>query len=102
MDAFNALAEPRRRKIIELLAREGQLPASEIYKRFNVTAQAVSQHLRVLLEAKLLKMERRAQQHIYSLDTNSIKEVEQWANRMHTLWTESLDKLDNVLQDEKK
>ena len=58
MDAFLAIAEPRRRRILELLASNGQLTATEIYKKFNITAQAVSQHLKVLLDAKLVNMEK--------------------------------------------
>lgn len=102
MDTFSALAEPRRRKIIELIAREGQLSASEIYRDFNITAQAVSQHLRVLLEAKLLRMEKQAQRHIYSLNPGSFEEIEQWASRMHVQWNESLDRLDKLLEEVKK
>lgn len=102
MDAFGALAEPRRRMIIELIAREGQLSASEIYRGFNITAQAVSQHLRILLETKILRMEKRAQQHIYSLNPDFINEMEQWARRLHAQWSESLDRLDMVLEEQKK
>lgn len=102
VDVFNALAEPRRRSIVELLAKEGQLSAGEIYGRFGVTAQAVSQHLRILLGARLLRMEKRAQRHIYSLNPESMKEIEQWASGMHALWSQSLDRLDEVLQEEKK
>lgn len=102
MDVFDALAEPRRRKIVELLAREGQLSAGEVYKRFDVTAQAVSQHLRILLEANILRMVKRAQQHIYSINSDSIKEVGQWAKEMERLWSESFDRLDEVLKEEKR
>jgi DNA-binding transcriptional ArsR family regulator len=102
MDMFYALAEPRRRRIIELLARGGEMSATEIYKRFDVTAQAVSQHLKVLLDAGLLKMEKRAQQHIYTLDTATVSEVEEWAARMERLWNERFDRLDAVLEDEKR
>lgn len=101
MDSFSALAEPRRRLIIELLASKGQLSASQIYKRFEITAQAVSQHLRILLDAKLVKMEKRSQQHMYSLSTNSIEEIEKWVEHVHTLWNESLDRLENVIDEEK-
>lgn len=101
MDSFSALAEPRRRAIIELLARRGQLSASEIYRSFSVTAQAVSQHLRILLDAGLLRMEKRSQQHIYSLNPGSIKEIEKWARQMNILWNDSFDRLERVLDEEK-
>ena len=60
MDIFIALAEPTRRTIIELLARSGPLSATEIYEQFPVSPQAVSQHLKVLRETQLVKMEKRA------------------------------------------
>ncbi len=99
MDAFYALADPRRRKIVELLANEGQMPASAIYKRFDVTAQAVSQHLRVLLDARLVKMEKRAQQHLYRVNTEPVIEIEEWARKTTALWNLRLDRLDDVLKE---
>jgi len=101
MDMFYALAEPRRRRIIELLAHNGQLSATQIYRKFDVTAQAVSQHLGVLLDAKLVRMEKRAQQHIYRLNTESISEVEEWAREMEALWNKRFDRLDDVLEEQK-
>lgn len=102
MDAFNALAEPRRRGIVELLAREGRLSAGEIYERFDVTAQAISQHLHILLDAKLVKMEKHSQKHIYSINTKSIHGIEDWAKNVESLWSDSLDRLNEVLESEKK
>ncbi|MDE1869520.1 MAG: winged helix-turn-helix transcriptional regulator [Candidatus Micrarchaeota archaeon] len=102
MDVFYALAEPRRRKIIELLAREGQLSATQIYKEFNVTAQAISQHLKILLDAKLLNMEKRAQQRLYSLNADSMLEVEEWASQTTKLWEERFDSLERVLETQKR
>ena len=60
MDIFTALAEPTRRTIIELLARSGPLSTTEIYEQFPVSPQAGSQHLKVLRETQLVKMEKRA------------------------------------------
>ena len=62
MDTFGALADPNRRSIIELLAVRGELPASEISSKFNITPAAISQHLKILREAELVTMEKRAQQ----------------------------------------
>ena len=101
MDAFSALAEPRRRKIIEILASDGELSATQIYTRFDITPQAVSQHLKVLLAAGLLEMERRSQQHIYQINPDSIAEVEQWLAHTRQLWSDRLDNLDNLLETEK-
>ncbi len=102
MDVFYALAEPRRRKIIELLALNGQLSATEICNDFEITAQAVSQHLRVLLESGLLKMERNSQKRIYSINTAKVSEIEDWARRIDSTWNERFDVLESVLESEMK
>ena len=68
MDFFFALSEPKRRRIVELLAGSGELSAGEICRKFDITAQAISQHLNVLREAGLVKMEKRGQQHIYRIN----------------------------------
>ncbi len=102
MDIFNALAEPRRRKIVEIIASHGKLTAGEIYTKFTVTPQAISQHLHILHDAKLLNMEKRSQQHIYSINAVSLQDIEQWVNRIGTLWNESLDRLEKVVEEEKR
>lgn len=68
MDKLYALAEPTRRTILEMLAKEGQLSATEISDRFNVSPSAISQHLKVLREANLVLMEKRAQQRLYRIN----------------------------------
>ena len=65
MDLFSALADPTRRSILELLAKKGPLPATAICERFQVSPQAISQHLKVLREAHLVQMEKRAQKRLY-------------------------------------
>lgn len=102
MDIFYALAEPRRRKIIEILAANGQLSATQISSKFNITAQAVSQHLRILLDVGILKMERRSQQHIYQINPDSIMEMEEWLVHTKQLWNERLDNLDKFLETEQR
>ena len=64
MDKFHALAEPTRRHIVEMLAREGELTAGDIQARFNVSAPAISQHLKVLREARLVQVEKLSLIHI--------------------------------------
>ena len=100
MDAFYALAEPRRRKVIEILARRGQLSATQICNEFDVTPQAISQHLRVLREANVIQMERRAQQRIYAFNPKSMFEIEKWATDMTEMWNSKLDRLDRALKDD--
>ena len=100
-DIFNALAEPTRRDIIEMLATKGQLSASDISTSFKVSAPAISQHLKVLREARLVNMQKRAQQRIYQINPDAMSELEEWARKMKKMWHERFDRLDAVLQEEK-
>jgi DNA-binding transcriptional ArsR family regulator len=102
MDIFYALAEPTRRDIIEMLAKKGQLPASDIYNKFAVSAPAISQHLKVLREAQIVQMEKRAQQRLYKINPNAFAELEEWTDKLKKLWNERFDALDRLLELEKK
>jgi len=102
MDIFYALSDPTRRKILELLASQGQLPASEIYKNFHASPPAISQHLKVLRDAGLVKMEKRAQQRIYRINPEAMQELEDWSKQLTRLWNQRLDALDELLQVEKR
>lgn len=100
MDAFYALAEPRRRRVVEILAHRGQLSATEISDEFDVTPQAISQHLRVLREANVVLMEKRAQQRMYAFNPRSVNPIVQWSATMAKSWTRRLDRLDKALREE--
>jgi DNA-binding transcriptional ArsR family regulator len=102
MDRFHALADPTRRKIMEILARSGQLPASDIYEQFEMTPQAVSQHLKVLREAKLVRVEKQAQQRIYRINPEAMLELEEWARQLRQLWNDRFDAFEKVLEEEKR
>ena len=102
MDKFAALADPTRRNIIEMLAIHGQLCATEISDKFRVSPSAISQHLKVLREANLVRMEKRAQQRLYRINPEPLLELEEWVSRMRELWDERFDALDKVLQEEMK
>ena len=77
---FRALADPTRRRIVEMLAAR-ELPAGEIARRFDMTAPAVSQHLRLLREAGMISVRREAQRRIYALDPNGLTELDAWLSR---------------------
>ncbi len=102
MDKFSALADPTRRAILEMLATSGQLSATEISDRFQVTPSAISQHLKVLREAKLVQMEKRAQQRLYQINPAAVVEVAVWAGQLTQRWNERFEALDKVLEAEKK
>src|SRR3989338_7078633 len=90
-EVFYALAEPRRRSIIEMLATNGELSATEICDSFDVTPPAISQHLKILREAKLVQMEKRAQQRIYHINPGAMHELESWAKQMTELLNERFE-----------
>jgi DNA-binding transcriptional ArsR family regulator len=87
---------------MEILARSGQLPASDIYEQFEMTPQAVSQHLKVLREAKLVRVEKQAQQRIYRINPEAMLELEEWARQLRRLWNDRFDAFEKVLEEEKR
>jgi DNA-binding transcriptional ArsR family regulator len=99
MDQFIALADPTRRQIIEMLADHGALSATVIADNFPMSAPAISQHLKVLREANLVVMEKRAQQRIYRLNPDAMLEVDVWVRRLTQRWNERFAALDAVLEE---
>lgn len=100
-DIFTALAEPRRREIVELLAGHGQMSATEISNEFKITAAAISQHLKVLREAEILKMEKQAQRRLYQINPLALDELEEWVRTMKKTWEARFDQLDELLKSSK-
>ncbi len=102
MDIFSALADPTRRQIVEMLASKGKLPATTISKNFNVSPPAISQHLKVLREAKVVDVEKRAQQRLYTINAASIKDVEKWIQGITKQWEERFLRLDKLFEEENR
>lgn len=98
MDSFTALADPTRRRIVELLGG-GECAAGDIVRRFDVSAPAISQHLKVLREARLVRVRVDGQRRIYSLDDTGLAEMDDWVRRMRRFWSERLDALDEALRE---
>jgi DNA-binding transcriptional ArsR family regulator len=98
MDAFLALAEPTRRSIMEMLAASGNLSASDIYSNFKSTPPAISQHLKVLREANLVRVEKRAQKRIYYVNPEPMKELEKWIQLFTKDWQDRHDRLEAILK----
>src|SRR5256886_5344876 len=96
MDMFVALSDPTRRAILEVLASRGELSATDIYEQFSVSPQAISQHLKVLREAKLVVMEKRAQKHLYRLNSQTLAQFEAWVQQMSQRWEERFSALDKI------
>ena len=101
MDIFYAIAEPTRRTIIEILAKKGRLSATDISKKFNMSAPAVSQHLKVLREADIVRVEKQGQKRMYQLNLEKVYEFERWAHEMTKVWNGRFTRLDTLLKAEK-
>jgi len=99
--AFTALADPTRRRIVELLAQR-ELPAGEIAERFDVSAPAISQHLKILREAQLVSVRADAQRRIYGIDPAGFAELDQWLTRVKRFWPARLDVLERQLRKKSK
>jgi DNA-binding transcriptional ArsR family regulator len=95
---FSALAEPNRLQIVELL-RHRPLPVGGIAHRLRMRQPQVSKHLRVLSEAGLVQVRPVAQQRIYGLRAEGLKELDDWLEGYRRLWGERFEQLDDVLSD---
>jgi DNA-binding transcriptional ArsR family regulator len=92
--AFRALAEPRRRQILRLV-RDQPLSVNEIAEHFEISQQAVSQHLQVLKEAGLVAVRREAQRRLYAVRPEGLESVEEFLNE---LWPASLARLKRTIE----
>ena len=99
-DAFNAVAEPRRRQILDVLAR-GEAPVNDLVARLDLAQPQVSKHLRVLREVGLVEVRGAGRQRMYRLNGRSLKPIHDWVTSYERLWNERFDQLD-VLLDELK
>jgi DNA-binding transcriptional ArsR family regulator len=99
-DAFNAVAEPRRRQILDLLA-DGEASVNELVARLGLAQPQVSKHLRVLREVGLVEVRDAGRQRLYRLNGRSLKPIHDWVTTYEQSWNERFEQLD-VLLDELK
>ena len=92
MSAYAALAEPHRRRILDLL-RDGERPAGELVERLALSQPGVSKHLKVLREAGLVAVRPDGRRRLYALRAEPLAEVDAWLARYRTLWSDRLDAL---------
>ena len=100
MDVFAAIAQPTRRSILEMLATSGELSVADISGRFRLSPPAVSQHLKILREARLVRMHKHRQQRIYQVNPEAVHQVEEWAKGVEALWSERFQRLEALLKEE--
>ena len=95
-DVFNAVAEPRRREILDLLA-DGELPVNELVERLGLAQPQVSKHLRVLREVGVVAVREEGRQRLYRLNGSALKPIHDWVASYERLWSERFEALDAVL-----
>jgi DNA-binding transcriptional ArsR family regulator len=97
-DAFNAIAEPRRRQILDVLA-VGERPVNDLVDALGLAQPQVSKHLRVLREVGLVEVRDRGRQRMYRLDSRPLKPIHDWVKRYEREWNEWFEALDELLED---
>ena len=98
METLQALAEPNRFQIVELL-RDGPRPVGDMVHRLGLRQPQVSKHLRVLSDAGLVDVRVDAQRRIYALRPAPLKELEAWIERYRRIWEGNFQRLDGVLEE---
>jgi DNA-binding transcriptional ArsR family regulator len=97
-DVFNAIAEPRRRRILGLLA-ERERSVNEITRALRLSQPQASKHLKVLRAVRLVDVRAVGQQRLYHLDAARLKPVHEWVSGFERFWNESFDRLDDYLRE---
>ena len=95
-DVFQAIADPTRRAILVLIASQALTP-NAVAEHFDTSRQAVSKHIRILTECKLLKEDQIGREIYYHLNPSKMKELAEWLKPFQKLWEERFEKLDKVL-----
>jgi DNA-binding transcriptional ArsR family regulator len=97
-DAFNAVAEPKRRRILVLL-KGRERPVNELARALRITQPRTSKHLRVLREVGLVRVREAGRQRLYGLDARGLKPVHDWVAGFEQLWNERLDRLNDYVKE---
>src|SRR5881398_222353 len=100
-DAFNAVAEPRRRQILDVLAG-GERPVNDLVRQLGLAQPQVSKHLRVLREVGAVDVRDAGRQRLYRLNGRALKPIHDWVKTYERTWTERFEALDDVLEDLKQ
>jgi DNA-binding transcriptional ArsR family regulator len=100
-DAFNAVAEPRRRQILDALA-DGERPVNDLVRALGLAQPQVSKHLRVLREVGAVDVREEGRQRVYRLNGHALKPIHDWVKSYERSWSERFDRLDVVLDELKE
>jgi DNA-binding transcriptional ArsR family regulator len=100
-DAFNAVAEPRRRQILDLLA-DGERPVNDLVRVLGLAQPQVSKHLRVLREVGAVDVRDHGRQRLYRLNGDALRPIHEWVKTYEHFWSERFERLDAVLDELKE
>ena len=100
-DVFNAVAEPRRRQILDALAG-GERPVGDLVAALGLAQPQVSKHLRVLREVGAVEVRGDGRQRLYRVNGHALRPIHDWVRRYERAWSERLDRLDDVLEELKR
>jgi DNA-binding transcriptional ArsR family regulator len=100
-DAFNAVAEPRRRQILDVLSG-GERPVNDLVRELGLAQPQVSKHLRVLREVGAVDVRDEGRQRLYRLNGRALKPIHDWVKAYERTWSERFELLDDVLDDLKE
>ena len=100
-DAFNAIAEPRRRAILDALA-DGERAVNDLVSDLGLGQPQVSKHLRVLREVGAVNVREQGRRRLYRLNARALKPIHDWVKDYECLWSERFGELDAVLEDLKE
>ena len=95
-DIFQAIADPTRRAILVLIAAQAMTP-NALAEHFDTTRQAVSKHLKILIECELVTQEYQGREIFYELEINKMKEIDKWLEQLRKTWEVRFNQLDTVL-----
>lgn len=96
-DVFQAIADPTRRAILSLIALQAMTP-NAIAENFDSSRQAVSKHIKVLVECELLEQQQQGREIFYHFNAQKMKEVDQWLEQFRGMWESRFNNLDEVLK----
>jgi DNA-binding transcriptional ArsR family regulator len=97
-DAFNAVAEPRRRQILDVLAG-GERPVNDLVGQLDLAQPQVSKHLKVLREVGLVKVREQGRQRVYRINGRSLKPIHDWVKGHERTWSDRFEAMDAVLDE---
>ncbi len=96
-DVFQAIADPTRRDIISLVARNS-MTQNDVVASFDVSRQAISKHIKILMECGILMIDQQGRERYYSLQPKKLAQVADWIEPFRTMWEDKFNRLDDILK----